>query len=117
VSVVEIVEERYVPIPVAKKVMERFKDLVEENPIMARVYEYLSRFSKCSPDNAEKAFEELVKAGFSQFAAAMLVNIAPRSVEEAKAILGDIDGGYPDDKIVKAVDIISQYCSAVQQEE
>jgi DNA-directed RNA polymerase subunit F len=110
VSAVEIIEERYIPIPMAKKIMEQFKELIEENPIMARVYEYLSRFSKCDPDNAEKAFEELLKLGFSQFAAAMLINIVPRSVEEAKAILGDIDGGYSDEKIVKAVDIITHYC-------
>jgi DNA-directed RNA polymerase subunit F len=107
---VEILEYRYVPIPVARKIMEQFKNIIEENPIMIRVYEYLSRFSKCDPDSAEKAFDEIKSLGFTEFAAALLVNLAPRSFEEAKALLADIDGGYPDDKIEKAVEILSKYC-------
>lgn len=111
----EIVEQHYIPIPVAKKIMEMFKDVVESNPIMARVYEYLSRFSKCDSEKAEEAYRELLRTGFTEFAASVLINILPASVEEAKAILGDIDGGYSDDKIEKAVEILGKYCLGAEQ--
>ncbi|ABM81473.1 DNA-directed RNA polymerase subunit F [Hyperthermus butylicus] len=107
---VEIVESRYVPLPVAKKILEQHRRLVEENPVVARAYDYLAKFSKCDPDNAEEAFRRIVEIGFTEFAAAILVNIVPVDVEEAKAILGDIDGGYEEEKIAKALEVLKEYC-------
>jgi len=107
---VEIISQRHVPVPVAKALLEKHLPNYMENPILAKVYEYLSRFSKCGPEEAEKAMEELVGAGFSSLAAAMLVNLVPRSVDEAKALLGNINGGYEDDKVEAAVELLNKYC-------
>lgn len=115
---VEIIEARHVPIPVAKEILEKLKESMGEeadNPIINNVYEYLARFSKCSPDAAKEAMEKLREIGFSEFAAAMLVNLVPREVEEAKALLGNIDGGYEDEKIEKAVEVLSSLCGGEEQ--
>ena len=108
---VEILETRYAPIPVAKKILESMGALIEENPVVARTYEYIAKFSKCSPDAAEEVLNKLMEEGFSEFAASILINIVPTSVEEAKAILGDIDGGYDDNIIEKALEILKENCS------
>ncbi|BEP18126.1 hypothetical protein PYJP_14780 [Pyrofollis japonicus] len=107
---VEIISSNYVPNPVAKKILENIKELVNENPIVARTYEYVAKFSKCSPENAEKALKELQEVGFSEFAAAMLINTVPTELEEAKALLGDIDGGYDEEKIEQALEVLRKYC-------
>ncbi len=107
---VEILSSRYVPNPVAKKILESAKKLIEENPIVARTYEYVSKFSKCDSDRAVKAVEELKSIGFSDFAATMLVNLVPRELEEAKALLGDIDGGYEEEVVEKGLEVLRKYC-------
>jgi DNA-directed RNA polymerase subunit F len=107
---VEILSQRHVPIPVAKALLEKYLADFEENPVLAKVYEYLRRFSKCEAEQAEKAMEQLTGVGFSSLAAAMLVNLMPSSLEEAKALLGNIDGGYDDEKIEKALQILSETC-------
>jgi len=115
---VEIIEARHVPIPVAKEILEKLRDAMGEdadNPFINNVYEYLVRFSKCSPDAAREAMEKLREIGFSEFAAAMLVNLVPSEVEEAKALLGNIDGGYEDEKIEKAVEVLASTCSGGEQ--
>ncbi len=114
-EMVEILSSSYVPNPVAKKILESAKKLIEQNPIVARTYEYVSKFSKCGPENAEKAVEELKAAGFSDFAATMLVNLAPSELEETKALLGDIDGGYEDDVVKKGLEILKKYCTSSQE--
>jgi len=112
--VVEILESRYAPIPVARRILESVKGLVEENPVVARTYEYIIKFSKCNPEAAEEALNKLTNEGFSEFAASVLINILPSSLEEAKAILGDIDGGYDDEMIEKALEILEENCSRKQ---
>ncbi|BES80715.1 hypothetical protein PABY_02820 [Pyrodictium abyssi] len=109
-AVVEILEAKYAPIPVAKKILESMGSIIEENPVVARTYEYIAKFSKCSPEAAEEALGKLVEEGFSEFAASILINIVPASVEEAKAILGDIDGGYDDSVVEKALEILKESC-------
>ena len=114
---VEILSQRHVPIPVAKELLEKHVPDIEANPVLAKVHEYLRRFSKCSSEAAEKAMEELVANGFSSLAAAMLVNLVPRTVEEAKALLGNIDGGYDDEKIEAAVSVLAATCTPPGEQE
>ncbi len=112
---VEIVSQRHVPIPVAKALLDKYLEGYEDNPIITKVYEYLRLFSKCSAEAAEKAMEALVELGFSTLAAAMLVNIVPESVEEARALLGNIDGGYDVEVVEKAVETIREICSGGEE--
>jgi len=109
-AVVEIISQRHVPIPIAKAMLEKYIEGYEENPVLSKVYEYLRRFSKCEPENAEKAMNTLMEIGFSSLAAAMLVNLLPSSTEEAKALLGNIDGGYDAEKVEKAVNVLQTAC-------
>lgn len=79
--------------------------------MVAKAYEHVKMFSKCGAGQAREAMKGLLELGFSDMAASMLINILPESLEEAKAILADIDGGYPDEKIEKAVEILREACS------
>lgn len=114
---VEILSSRYTPIPVAKKILESLVPVMGDNPIVMRTYEYVGKFAKCGPDEAEEAMKKLREVGFSEFAASILVNILPETVEEAKAILGDIDGGYDASDVEKALEILSEACRRAARQE
>ena len=106
---VEVLEERRVPLPVAKRILEEVAARLD-NPIVGRAYEHARLFSKCEASAAEEAMKALKDLGFSDFASSMLVNIVPRDVEEAKALLADIDGGYPEEAVAEAVKLLGERC-------
>lgn len=114
---VKVLEARYVPNPVAKKMLESLEGLREENPVVARTYEYVSRFSKCGAEEAEEAYARLVEAGFTGFAAAMLINILPSTLEEAIAILGTVDGGYDEEVVRRGLEILQELCRPAEGSE
>ncbi len=106
---VEVLEERRVPLPVAKRILEEVSARLD-SPIVNRAYDHARLFSKCEADAAEEAMKALMELGLSDFASSMLVNIVPRDVEEAKALLADIDGGYSEEVIVEAVKLLGERC-------
>jgi len=106
----QVIRQERVPLPVVKKILEEMKEVLGDNPIVARAYEHASRFSKCSPETALEATQKLREIGFSDVASVMLVNLLPEELEEAKALLGDIDGGYDDEKIEKALETLNSLC-------
>jgi len=67
-----------------------------------RALEHARLFSKCSAEKALEAFDKLKEMGFSDFAASIIINIVPKSIEEARALLSDIDEGYEDEALGKA---------------
>lgn len=111
IVMVEIIESEYVPLPVVKELLDKIGHVLEGNPIVARVREHAQMFSKCGSRQALEALKELQDAGFTGFAATMLLNIVPKTFNEAKTLLSDVDGGYSDEAIEKALDILRKYCS------
>jgi DNA-directed RNA polymerase subunit F len=107
-----VLEEKVVPIPVVKKILEKLASDPTAHPIIARVYEYASKFSRCDPDAAERAVDELVKLGFSELAASTLVNLMPEQLDEAKALLGGMGEDYDDEVIQKGLETLSSLCGA-----
>ncbi len=109
---VKIVESRHVPLPLVKELLDRLETIIGDNPIVSRAREHAHIFSKCDSQRAVEAMRELQEVGFTEFAASILVSIVPKTFGEAKAILGDIDGGYSDEFIKKALSILDKYCGA-----
>ncbi len=112
---VEIVSSKPLPVPLVKEILEQLQETLGDNHVFLQVLDYARRFSKCSPEQAHAAMEKLVSIGFTEFAAAMLINLMPSDVEEAKALLGDIDGGYEDEKIEEAVKMLSEACGGGEE--
>ena len=108
---VKIIESRHVPLPLVKELLDKLEPIIGDNPIVSRAREHAHIFSKCDSQQAAEAMRELQEAGFTEFAASILVSIVPKTFDEAKAILGDIDGGYSDESIEKALNILNKYCS------
>ncbi len=103
----KILRQERVPLPVVKEILESMMHIIGDNPVAAKAYEHVKMFSKCSADEAREAVAKLREIGFSETAAVMLVNLLPESLEEAKALLGDLDGGYEEDKIERALEVLS----------
>ncbi len=107
----KVLSRRYVPIPVAKRILDEVLPYVQENPLVQRTYEYLMRFAKCDAEAAERAVRRLIEElGLSELTAVNLVNIVPESVHEARAIL-EVEGRVVEpEKVEKAVSIVKQEC-------
>jgi len=107
---VEILGGRRIPLPLAYSILDSLDEELKGNPIVSHALEHARSFSKCSPEDAAKALEELMKLGLSDFASSMIIDIAPSSLEEAKALLADIEGGYSEEVLAKALEIVSSRC-------
>jgi len=86
---VRVVDEVEVTIPTVKKILEELDSKgVELDPLQRRVLDYVSKFSKLPPEDAEKAVEKLVEAGVERDVAIQMVNCLPKSVEEVRVFIG-----------------------------
>ena len=84
-----VVDEVEVPVPTVKKILEELDSKsVELDPLQRRVLDYVSKFSKLPPEDAEKAVEKLVEAGVERGVAIQIVNCLPKSVEEVRVFMG-----------------------------
>lgn len=84
-----VVDEVEVTIPTVKKILEELDSKgVELDPLQRRVLDYVSKFSKLPPEDAEKAVEKLVEAGVERDVAIQMVNCLPKSVEEVRVFIG-----------------------------
>ncbi len=107
----QIVSKKYVPIPIAKRIVEETLETTRDNPIVARTYEYLIAFSKCSSDAAEKAVEKLVKElGLREETAIMLINIMPETIDEARPLFELEKKLVETQDIERALEILRESC-------
>ena len=84
-----VVDEVEVAIPTVKKILEELDSKgVELDPLQRRVLDYVSKFSKLPPEDAEKVVEKLVEAGVERDVAIQMVNCLPKSVEEVRVFIG-----------------------------
>jgi len=110
----EIIEFHDIPIPIAAKFLKEYQEAMSkysEIPELIRsMLEYATQLSKCSADNAEKAYREIINMGFKEITAAMIVNIRPRIVDELRTLLV-FESSIPDESVLKKVlEILDVYC-------
>ena len=110
----QVVSRRYVPIPVARKILESVGEAEGDErvvPLVARTLEYLTLFSKCDAEAAERAVKRLVEElKMDELAAVNLVNIAPETVHEARIIVEYRSALVPPEALEEAVRIIREEC-------
>ena len=81
------VTEKRLTIPQVKKVME---SVGEENldQLQRRTFDYVSKFSKLEPEDAEKVLQKLAADfGLEEVEAVQILNCMPKSVEELRVFL------------------------------
>jgi DNA-directed RNA polymerase subunit F len=81
------VTEKKLTLPEVKKVME---SIGEENldQLQRRTFDYVSKFSKVEPKDAQKLVQELVTTfSLEEVEAVQIVNCMPKSVEELRIFL------------------------------
>ncbi len=124
----KILDMKYVPHPIALQALRRAKVELEavkphlglgeealssmiSGNVIDTTRSYLTRFSKCTPEKAEKAFEKLKEVLNNEYEAAVMINIKPRVPEEAADILRLLRRSAPDPELAsKVVDILLEIC-------
>lgn len=109
----KIISSTPVSIPEVKELLSNKKQ--ELTPLQMRVYNYVTAFSKISPEAAKKIINELIeKHGLQRDEACQIVNICPTTIEELRTILS----GYKrlvstilfsDEKLNEILQLIKQY--------
>lgn len=83
----KILQEKLVTNSEAKAILEKVKE-EQLGEFQRRTLDYARRFSKISPDQAEKLVDELSsKLQLDRNDAIQIVNSLPRTVEELRAVL------------------------------
>lgn len=110
----EIIEFHDIPIPMAAKFLKEYQEAMSkysEIPELVRsMLEYATQLSKCSADNAEKAYREIINMGLKEITAAMIVNIRPRIIDELRTLLV-FESSIPDESVLqKVLEVLDMYC-------
>lgn len=77
------IKKQPITIPEAKKLLESI-NLDKADQIQKRTLDYLSKFSKTTPEKARKLVEALISKGLTEEEAVELVNNMPKSIEEIR---------------------------------
>lgn len=84
----------------------------EMDTLQRRTYEYVTKFSKLSPQTAKKLKEELLKVGdITEEEAAMIVNIVPQTAEEIRDIFHHRKTILPSEFIEKIINLVKSAIS------
>lgn len=82
-----VLDRKEITVAEAKKLLEAQGENLD--PLQRRVLDYVTKFSKLSPDDSLKMVEELTKDNLIEKSVAVqIVNSIPESVEELRAFLG-----------------------------
>jgi len=103
----EIIECKSIPIPVARKILEERIESEESTDIQRKTYNYLLKFSKCNPEVAEQVYKELIETfNLKDDTAAMLVNILPETIDEARIVLTVEDKVFTTEEVKKILQVL-----------
>lgn len=92
---------------VAKRIQEKEGSL---NFMLLRTLEYLRKFSKVDPEQVSELRSKLEKYGIKQESVVMLINICPKTIDEARLIL-EIEERILETQVVEEiVNTLKQYC-------
>jgi len=97
-----------ISIPEAKEILEKI-DVEKADQIQKRTLDYVTKFSKTTPEKATGIKEKLVKeCSLTDEEATELVNIMPRSIEEMRVFTSGWKKLLPTDTIKKILKILSE---------
>ena len=106
----KIEEERYVPYPFAKKILQQIVSSGNSSAVIQRTFEYLNTFSKCDDSEAEAVMEELKEIIPREDVRAIIASLCPTTIEEVRSILV-LDSGktYTTEQIQKVIEIVKSH--------
>ncbi|OYT49123.1 MAG: hypothetical protein B6U85_00175 [Desulfurococcales archaeon ex4484_42] len=90
---------------IIRKLMERG---VELDQITMRVYEYVSKFTKC--ERASELVNILTSMRLKEITAVIIANILPRSIDELRALMNFEDEIPSEDKLNEILSKINEVC-------
>ncbi|NHV98009.1 MAG: RNA polymerase Rpb4 [Thaumarchaeota archaeon] len=103
----EQIKKRPITIPEAKAILEKI-NLDQADQIQKRTLDYLSKFSKTTPENARRLVEELMKKGLTEEEAIELVNSMPKSAEEIRVFSAGWKKFLPTETVQEILNILKQ---------
>ena len=113
----EIIHFEEVPIPMVKKILEEELKKQEElgirldmSSLAYRTRDYVKTISKCSSEGAERAFRKLTSMGLKGITAAILINVVPKSVDEARILLNFESKTFTTEEIEQLLQILKEEC-------
>jgi len=110
VLVMKIINYRNIPYDtVARLIRELIEKNVELDQLTMRVNEYVNKFNKCS--NAEELVSKLKSLGLLEITSVMIANIAPKKVDELKALMNFEADIPPEDKLNEIIELVKNMCS------
>lgn len=104
-----MVGEKLLPLPVAVKILEEKAREGELSNIEMITLEYARRFSKMSAEDAERLMEELTETGLPAEVAVQIVNIAPESEGELRAILAQQSRAFTSEEVRELLSKVNKY--------
>lgn len=96
-----------ITIPEAKAILEKIS-LDQADQIQKRTLDYLSKFSKTTPENARRLVGELMKKGLTEEEAIELVNNLPKSAEEIRVFTAGWKKFLPTENVQEILNILKQ---------
>lgn len=103
----EQIKKRPITIPEAKAILEKI-NLDQADQIQKRTLDYLSKFSKTTPENARRLVEDLMKKGLTEEEAIELVNSMPKSAEEIRVFSAGWKKFLPTETVQEILNILKQ---------
>jgi DNA-directed RNA polymerase subunit F len=102
----KLLSERHITIPHAKAMMTNKANIDELSYEHGCALDYLEKFAKLSPEDAEKLVEELKELGLDEKTAVKIADMLPEDIEDLKLIFYKSDIPKNSEDIL---DIVSQY--------
>jgi DNA-directed RNA polymerase subunit F len=102
----ELLSERYITISHAKTIMTGKANVDELSYEHGCALDYLEKFAKLSPEDAEKLIEDLKGLGLDEKTAVKIADMLPEDVDDLKLIFYKSDIPKNSEEIL---DIVSQY--------
>lgn len=105
-----IISVKDIPLTLVVGILRKQLERGELSDLQRRVFEYGETVIKCSPERAEKAFEELLRLGLKEVTASQIIDIYPRSIDEIKILLAFEEKRPSEEVLNKILDILRENC-------
>jgi len=107
----KVLKAEYIPVPLAKKLLEENVKIEEGSPLVQRTIMYLSTFTKCDPEAAKQVYEKLRNEfGLKDITASMIVSLVPRTIDEIRVMLDFEDKLLETEELEKIVELLKNAC-------
>ena len=102
----EHVEKKLLSIPEANQILQKM-DLEKADQIQKRTLDYITKFSKASPEEARKMRKQLESdCGLTPEEAVEVVNVMPKTIEELRTFTSGWRKLLPTETLEKALKIL-----------